>query len=308
MIFDFDCLGFGICAVDYLCVVPHYPKLDEKTEAIEFSIQGGGPVATALVTLARLGCSTAFMGRIGEDANGQFLLNDFEKEGVDNAGIIMDKSIPTNQAFIWIDQQTGQKSIVLNNQHYRPVVPEEITWEHIRTAKYLLIDGRDTEATFKLIRWAKEKGTQIVLDAGSPRYRMDELLNLVDYPVVSKSFCHKYLKLSDFKKAVEELLKCGAKAAVVTCGHNGCYGGDETGIYYQPAFPVNVVDTTGAGDVFHGAFIFGLLNKFNLIKILKFAAASAAIKCTKIGGRSGIPDLQTVNNFLRKIQMEEIHQ
>lgn len=301
MISDFDCLGFGICAIDYLCVVTRYPNLDEKTEAIQFSIQGGGPVATALVTLARLGCKTTFIGRIGHDENGNFLLNEFAKEGVETTGIIVDKSMPTNQAFIWIDQQTGKKSIVLNNQHYRPVIPEEITCEHIGRAKYLLIDGRDTVATFKLIRWAKEKGAQIVLDAGSPRYRMDELLNLVDYPVVSKSFSHKYLKLSDFKKAVEQLLKCGAKAAVITCGNNGCYGGDETGIYYQPAFPVEVIDTTGAGDVFHGAFIVGLLNHWHLTKVLKFASATAAIKCTKIGGRSGIPNFETVDKFLQSV-------
>jgi sulfofructose kinase len=301
VIADYDCLGFGICAADYLCVVPKYPELDKKTETVEFSLQGGGPVATALVTLARLGCSTTFIGRIGNDTNGKFLLNEFARENVDTTGIIVDRSMPTNQAFIWIDQQTGKKSIVLNSMHYRQVLPSDINLDHIGSVSYLLIDGRDTEATFELINWAKKKGARIIIDAGSPRDRMDELLGLVDYLIVSESFCQKHLKLTDYKKAIKKLLEYGAKAAVVTCGSTGCYGGDNSGIYYQPAFPVNVVDTTGAGDVFHGAFVFGLLQHWELPKILRFASATAAIKCTKIGGRSGIPDFQTVNNFLKKI-------
>lgn len=308
MAIEYDCLGFGICAADYLCIVPKYPELDQKTEAVEFSLQGGGPVATALVTLARLGCRTTFIGRIGDDTAGKFLLNEFERESVNTTGMIIDQSMPTNQAFIWIDKQTGKRSIVLNGKHYRKVMPAEINLKHIKAARYLLIDGRDTESTFELIEWSKVKGTKIVIDAGSPRDRMDELLDLIDYPVVSESFCHKYLKLTDYKEAIKKLLEYGAVAAVVTCGSRGCYGGDNSGIYYQPAYQVKVVDTTGAGDVFHGAFVFGLLQNWELPKILQFASATAAIKCTKIGGRSGIPDFQTVNNFLEKIQSEEIYQ
>ena len=304
---DYDCLGFGICAIDYLCILPKYPELDEKTEAIEFSLQGGGPVATALVTLARLGGSTTFIGRIGNDTNGKFLLTEFASENVDTTGIIIDESTPTNQAFIWIDQQTGKKSIVLNSKNYRKVLPTEINLDHIRSIRYLLIDGRDTESTFELIKWAKTKGARIMIDAGSPRDRMDELLSLVDYPVVSESFCQKYLKLTDYKEAIKKLLDFGAKAAVVTCGSNGCYGGDLNGIYYRSAFRVDVVDTTGAGDVFHGAVIFGLLKNWELQDILRFASATAAIKCTKIGGRSAAPNFHSVNKFLQKFQTEEIH-
>jgi sulfofructose kinase len=297
---DYDCFGFGLCAIDYLCIVPRYPDLDEKTEAVEFSVQGGGPVATALVTLARLGSKTTFVGRIGHDVNGKFLLNEFAAEGVNITGLIIDQSRPTNQAFIWIDQHSGKKSIVLNNKNYQPVSASEINLNHIRSAKYLLIDGRDTEATFKLIEWAKGKGTKIIIDAGSPRKRMSELLKLVDFLVVSERFCQSYFKLKNYAEAIHALLNFGAEAAVVTCGSRGCYGADKTGVYYQPAFQVEAVDTTGAGDVFHGTFIFGLLNDWNLKTILKFASAAAAIKCTKIGGRLAIPDLQTVSNFLEK--------
>ena len=301
MISDYDCVGFGICAVDYLCIVPRYPQLDEKTEAIDFSQQGGGPVPTALVTLSRLGCKTAFIGRIGNDANGKFLLNEFAREGVDTSAIIVDDSMPTNQAFIWIDQTSGKKSIVLNNQHYCAVKRSEIRCDRIRSLKFLLIDGRDTEATFSVIDWAKRQGAQIVLDAGSPRDKMDELLHRVDYPIVSESFCRNYLNIANFEHAIEALLNFGAKAAVVTCGNRGCYGGDRAGIYFQNAFPVKVVDTTGAGDVFHGAFIFGLLQNWQTPEILKFASATAAIKCMRIGGRLGIPNYDMVKKFMDSI-------
>jgi len=306
---DFDCVGFGICALDYLCVVPHYPRLDEKTEAVDFSLQGGGPVATALVALARLGARTAFMGRIGDDASGKILLNEFNAENINTLGTIVDKTMPTNQAFIWIDRSTGKKSIVLNARHYQPVLPNELKLGFIRSARYLLLDGRDTAASFELINWIHRRGGQVVLDAGSPRDRTDELLSRVDYPVVSESFCQSYLGLTDYEAAVTQLLDFGASAAVVTCGSQGCYGGDATGIYYQPAYAVEVVDTTGAGDVFHGAFIFGLLNNWHLKEVLKFASAAAALKCTGIGGRSAIADFEGVNNFLNhvRLQVEENH-
>lgn len=294
----YDCLGFGICAADFLCLLPRYPALDEKTEAVEFSRQGGGPVATALVTLARLGCKTSFISLIGDDADGKFIIDEFQKEGVETAGIIIDPVIATNQAFIWIDRPTGKKSIVLNNHNHRPIDSSEISWDHLGSTKFLLLDGRDTEASFELIRWAKAQRVKIVLDAGSPRNRMAELLEQVDYPVVSQTFCHRFLMTEDYEQALRALLNRGATAAVITCGSQGCYGGDARGLYFQPVFPVNAIDTTGAGDVFHGAFVFGLLRNWKLPEILKFASATAAIKCTKLGGRSGIPDLATVKKFL----------
>ncbi len=297
---DFDCIGFGICAVDFLCLVPKYPGLDEKTEALEFSMQGGGPVATALTTLARLGRHVSFIGRIGDDANGKFLVNEFTRDGVNISGLMIHPNIPTQQAFIWIDASNGKRSIVLNSSRYRPIAVSELKLAHVRSARYLLIDGRDTEATFALLHWAKAHGTKTVLDAGSQRQDMEAMLALVDYPVVSERFCQQYFGSDNYPWVAQQLVQRGATAAVVTCGSRGCYGADPQSSYYQSAFPVKVVDTTGAGDVFHGAFIFGLLENWELPKILRFASAVAALKCTQLGGRSGIPDLQTVNNFLNK--------
>jgi len=295
----YDCVGIGLCAVDYVCLLSHYPKLDEKMDIERFSFQGGGPVPTALVTLARLGAKTSYIGVIGDDHNGKFLLHQYEKEGIDISAVIVDKNSATNQAFIWIDKKSGKKSITLNNNFRSTLLPSEISTRHITSTRFLHIDGRETEATFAALKWAKQAGVEVVLDAGSPRNNMEQILVQVEYPVVSEHFCHAYLKTKNYETGLKKLLKFGAKAAVVTCGENGCYGADSSGIIYQPAFKVDIVDTTGAGDVFHGAFIFGLLQDWPLDKILKFASATAALKCTQLGGQLGIPGLKRVNEFLK---------
>ena len=296
---SFDCVGFGICAADYLCLVPRYPNLDEKTETLEFSKQGGGPCATALVTLARLGFRTAFIGKIGTDTDGDFVLENFRSKGIDTTGVIRDENMPTNKAFIWIDGASGKKSIVLDSSHYRAVKPEEMNFDFIDDAAYVLIDGRDTAATWKIVEWAKSKQISIVLDAGSPRQDMEQLLRAVDYPIVSHSFCHQFFQTDDYEEAIRKLLNFGARAAVVTCGEIGSYGGDENGVVFQPAFQTKVVDTTGAGDVFHGAFIDGLLHGLSLEKNLRFANATAALKCQTLGGQKGVPNQETVLKFMR---------
>ena len=293
-----DCVGIGICAVDYLSLLSHYPRLDEKMDAKQFSLQGGGPVPNALVTLSRLGAKTAYIGVVGDDDNGKFILEDFEHEWVDISGVVVDKNCKTNQAFIWIDSKTGKKSIVLNNNDTDDLLPVEISAKHVTSTRYLHIDGRETEATLTAIELAKEAGVEIVLDAGSPRNKIDQILSLVDYPVVSADFCHDYFNTNNYEKGLEYLLHKGASIAVVTCGAKGCYGADNGGVIYQPAFDVDIVDTTGAGDIFHGAFIFGLLQNWSLEKILEFSSAASALKCTHLGGRAGIPDLQKVTNFL----------
>ncbi|NOZ61480.1 MAG: hypothetical protein GXO74_07340 [Calditrichaeota bacterium] len=295
----FDCVGFGICAADYLCLVPKYPKLDEKTETVEFSKQGGGPCATALVALARLGFDTSFIGKIGTDGDGDFVINNFRAEGVDTTAVIRDKKMPTNKAFIWIDQVSGKKSIVLDSHRYQPVEPRELKLDFVRDAAYVLIDGRDTAATWKIIDWARARQIPIVLDAGSPRREMEKLLRAVDYAIVSHSFCHQFFQTDNYEIAIRKLLDFGVRTAVVTCGEKGSYGGDEKGVVFQPAFQVKVVDTTGAGDVFHGAFVAGLLRGLRLEENLRSANAMAAIKCQTLGGQKGIPKQETVLNFMR---------
>jgi sulfofructose kinase len=295
---QFDVIGLGICAVDYLCLLPTYPELDEKTELVAFSKQGGGPVPTALVTLARLGANVSYIGKVGDDTEGQFIIKQLKQERVDTTFTIIDKSVQTPEAFIWVDQQTGKKCIALNRTGTVDVQPEEISRNDVVAAKILHLDGREVATSIQAAEWAREEGCLVVLDAGSMRPLMERLLNLVNYPVVSERFIQQFWNSIDPRQAVCKLLDFGVEAAVVTCGNKGCYAAANNEVLHQPAFQVNVVDTTGAGDVFHGAFIYGLIQDWELKRILKFASAVAAIKCTKLGGRAGIPSLEEVENFL----------
>jgi len=302
----FDCVGIGICAVDYLCLLPQYPKLNQKTEAKDYSFQSGGPVPTALITLARLGAKAAYIGIVGHDDNGKFILKQLEQEGVDISAVIVDKNCMTNQAFIWIDNKSGKRTIVLNKDSAAaPLLPNEISIKHIRSTKFLHIDGRETTATLAAIEMAKKYKAKVILDAGSDREELAQFITKVHYPIVSENFCKSFLKTRDHEKAVKKLLSFGAEMAVITLGEKGCYGADSTGIYFQPAFTVDVVDTTGAGDVFHGAMIYGLLNEWPLQQNLKFASAAAALKCMQLGRRTGIPDLQKIYNFLEGKEKSE---
>lgn len=294
-----NCVGFGLCAFDYLAVVEKYPKINYKTDAIDFSKQGGGPVATAMAALGRLGIKKlAFVGKIGDDEEGEFIKSALEQDGVDTSFLKVMPRVPSPQAFVWIEKNSGKRSVVLQRDKRLNFELEEIKPEPFNQTKYLLIDGRDTEAALEVSKIAKRTGSQIVMDAGSLRSRMEDFFRIVDYFICSKNFLSSYNKKKSIEQGLLKIYKFGCKWVVVTSGEKGSVGFDGLNFYHEPAFPVNVVDTTGAGDVFHGAFIYGLLKMWSLPQILCFSNAVAALKCRKLGGRAGIPKLNEVNNFL----------
>ncbi len=304
---EFDCIGFGMNAVDYLSILDPYPNLDEKVEVVESSMQGGGPVPTAMVTLARLGVEVAYIGKIGDDPEGRFVKAELEKEGVNTNYLIMDKESRTSKAFIWVDKDTGKRTVALDKIKINHIRISELEFIDSISTRFLHIDARHPEADIFLAKWAKKLGANVSLDVGSLRFGVDSVFPFVDYMIVSKRFACGYTKLSDPFSACKELLKKGFEIVVVTIGEEGCIcswagelntSGGKDKIFHSPGFPVKVVDTTGAGDVFHGAFIYGLLKKWDLKKTAQFACATAAMKCRKLGGRAGIPNLAEIKNFI----------
>jgi len=294
-----NCVGFGLCAFDYLAVVDQYPKINQKTDAIAYSQQGGGPVATAMATLGRLGTKKlAFVGKIGNDGEGKYIKNSLEQDGVGTSFLKVVPGVPSPQAFVWIEKNSGKRSVVLQRDIRLNFKLEEIKPELFNQTKYLLIDGRDTEAALEVSKIAKRAGSQIVMDAGSLRSKMEEFFRIVDYFICSKDFLSSYNKKGTVEGGLQKIYKSGCKWVVVTLGEQGSVGFDGLNFYHEAAFPVEVVDTTGAGDVFHGAFIYGLLKKWTLAQILYFSNAVSALKCKKLGGRAGIPKLSVVKNFL----------
>jgi sulfofructose kinase len=295
-----DCLGFGICALDYLSVLDPYPGLDEKVDVKVSSVQGGGPVPTAMATLSKLDARAAFVGKVGDDYEGKLIRSELAKFKVNTDYLIVDKKVKSLKAFIWVDKNSGKRTVALDRTKMSPVKPEELSFLKEVSFKYLHLDGRDIEANIFLAKKARKDGSEVILDLGSLRENIEILFPYVDYLVVSKKFAYDYTGLKDLTGVCLKLKKIGFKCVIVTLSEKGCLWTDSRKINYFPGFKIEVVDTTGAGDVFHGAFIFGLLRKWKMAKVIEFASACAALKCRTLGGREGIPSLKEVENFLRR--------
>jgi len=297
---DFLAVGLGLCALDYISIVEKFPGPDEKHDALKFSRQGGGPVPTALCTISHFGEKAAFIGKCGKDPEGGKIRNELKHFGVDTSGMVLDIDSRTPRAFIWVDSKNGARTVVLDRTEIADLALDELSEDLLKSCRFLHIDGRENKASLAAARIAKASGAEIVLDAGSPRENIHELMPLVDYMIVSKDFAEQYTTEHDPGKAAMKLLGLGFKAVVITLGDNGAICAAENKFFHRDAFKVNVVDTTGAGDVFHGAFIYGLGKEWDLEEIVEFSCAAAAIKCSRIGGRQGIPTVDEVVQFLEE--------
>lgn len=290
-----ECVGLGLCALDYTFVVDRYPRLDDKIDAVSFSRQGGGPVPTALCTLSKFRVPSAFIGKCGKDNDGKLLHDELCRFGVNSRCLILDPDSRTPRALIIVDKQSGKRTVILDRTETSALSPDELDAAVIQRARFLLIDGREPETSLTAAVLARKAGGEVILDAGSPRKNIGDILPYVDHLVVSNRFSLDFTQEVDPGRAALKLAHMGFKSVVITSGHKGNVGATSDGqLFQQEAFKVDVVDTTGAGDVFHGAFIYGLVQGWELSRILEFASAAAALKCTRLGGRHGIPELEEV--------------
>ncbi len=295
---NYDVVGLGQCCIDYLGVVKEYPDINAKEEVNNLTVQGGGPAATAMVTLSRLGVSATFIGKISDDYFGDLIKEGLVSELVNIDHIVVEKDKKSQFAFIVIEKETGKRTVLWSRATVSPLRADELNSNIISTANVLLLDGLEKEASMVAAEYAREAGVTIVVDAGSMREGALALINISDYFIASEDFASQFSSANDPKATAMELLGLGAKTVIVTLGEKGSICVTQESFFYQPAFKVNAVDTTGCGDVFHGAFIFGLLQKWDLNETIRFASATAALKCREIGGRTAIPDLKDVEEFL----------
>jgi sulfofructose kinase len=292
-------IGIGIAAKDYLALVDPYPKQNSKTEALETSIQGGGPVPTAIATAARLGLKSSLIAVTGDDEEGRFVKSQLDSIGVDTESIIIDPTVRTPRAFIWVDRGTGHRSVVLDQQSSRIPRPEELDIDRIQTADILLVDGRGFLMTQKALQAARAAGTLTMMDAGSNRENMAQLLPLIDYVICSETFAVTFTGVDDPEQALREIRSFSKGKIVITLGDKGVIAHDGRDLIQLDRVQVPVKDTTGAGDVFHGAFAAGLggcFGKADFRTCLTVANTAAALSCRALGGRAGIPAAQEVKN------------
>jgi len=295
-----EVVGLGVSCVDYTGVVENIPGVDETTLMIDFSKQMGGPVAVALVTFANLGGVAGYIGKIGKDGEGEIIKKTFHQFGVNIKYLIEEENTQTSLSFILVEKKSGKRTIIFNPECSFSLSFSEFDPDFITGAKFLYLDGGAPEAAIDAANWAKNKGVKIVLDAGVNMPHMVDLVKRSDIVICSESFLLGFANKSNIEKGIREIAKFGPNIVVSTCGTGStvCLGREE--IFRQPVFKVNSVDTTGAGDVFHGAFLYGLVKGWDLQRIVKFSSATAAIKCTKLGGLRGIPSLEEVNRFLKR--------
>ena len=304
----FDVLGIGYSAMDYTGIVPRYPDLDEKVELTRFARQGGGPCANAMVTVARLGGKASYVGRMGDDDFGRFMLDQLRAEGVDTSQVVIEPGAQSQFSFIVVDADTGKRTIFWTRSEIPSLGAEEISREHVLSARVLHVDGHDLLAAAEAVIWANEAGIPVVFDGGTARGGSDLMVDHADYAVVSHRFARTFTGEDDPEAGARKLFRGRHRLAAVTMGDAGCVYVTAEGTFYQPLFEVDVIDTTGAGDVFHGALSFGVSKGWPIPESIEFASAVAAVKCTELGGRMGIPSLPEALVFLRERSSREFWQ
>ena len=297
----FEVVGLGCSCFDLLGVVPHLPGPDEEIRMLETKQQGGGEVATALVALARLGCSVAYLGKVGDDPFGDFIRKEFDQYGVDTRHLIVEPGAVSQASVVLVDKPSGKRTIIACVPTFTELQPAQLPPGLIEQARYLHLDGVHRAAALEAARQARRAGVTVVLDADVSALYDDipELIGETDILIPSMAFARSFTGTEDVDRAIDRLRAYGPSIVLVTLGDQGSRGYAAGRRFHVPAFPVEVVDTTGAGDVFHGAFLCGMLQQWELEKSVEFASAVAALKCTRLGGRTGIPNRQETIQFLK---------
>ena len=300
-----EVVGLGYCAYDILAITPQPPDFDNVAaiHVPELVHDGGGPVGTALTTLARLGMQTGYVGLLGDDREGRWLRELFVQEGVDISRLRMSGSLGTNLCLILVEQVTARRAILCHMRvHPHDLALEESDRPYIQAAHVLHLDGQFMSAAIQAAHWAKAAGVKVCLDANHPRPRLEELLPLVDWLVVAESFPTACTGIANLERAARALLEGGAEVLAVTQGERGCQVWTSDDHLLVDAFEIEATDTTGAGDAFHGGFIYGMLQGWDLRRTASFANAVAAINCQTLGGRRGLPTLSQVHSLLASVQ------
>jgi len=297
----FDVVGMGLNSVDFLCVVPEFPTVNSKMEMLQFSKQGGGQVATAMVALSRWGVKAKYIGKVGGDEWGQFSLHSIRQEGVDVSSVTTEPDAINQFATIIVDRTSGERTILWNRDERLMYRKGELRREELCSGKFLHLDGHDAHAAIQSASWAKEEGIPTIVDLDKVEPLTPELIKKIDFVITSARFPTLFTGISDREKALVEMQRQVSGFVCATLGHEGAMALVDGELLYAKGFEVNAVDTTGAGDVFHAAFIYGLLQNWEVRDILQFANGAAALKCKSLGGRKGIPTLQEIHKLLMPI-------
>ena len=296
-------VGIGIATLDILVRLGTMPTWEKGCAAEAIAFDGGGMVGTALSAAVRLGVPAGFIGTVGAGAAGQVKLASLVEFGVDVRHIQTRPEDERQIVLVCVRQSDGERTFTgvrgLGDQN---LDPSHLPRDYITAAHYLLLDGFHSAAALVAAKWMRQAGKTVVLDAGKTSGPVGEsmraLVSQTDVLVCGEGFAPALTGCADRREAGQAALQHGPRIVVQTEGAAGSYTTAADDEFHTPAFEVEVIDTTGAGDVFHGAYIVGLAKGYNLRDTARFASAVAAIKCTGLGGRRPVPTFEKTTEFL----------
>jgi sugar/nucleoside kinase (ribokinase family) len=293
----FDILGIGENATDTVLKLSQFPALGSKLEMLGAQIMPGGQVATALIACQRWGLRTHYVGVVGDDHAADLHRRELRRAGI-HFDLIEATRTLSQMSFILIDTSSGERTIVWRRDPKLTVPPAFLQRNWITSARLLHVDGHDPATTSVAASWARASSIPVVADLDHISPGLERLLPFVDYPVTSKEFPAAATGESNLLKALPQLQrKYASRAVCATLGVDGALAWDGASFWYAPSYKVHVVDTTGAGDLFHAAFSYGLLHKWDPQRILDFACAAAGLNCETLGARGGISPLPKVRKL-----------
>lgn len=292
-----DLVGLGLNATDTLISIPALPSPGSKAVVNSLDVMPGGQVATAVVACQYWGLRARYVGKLGDDSAAQIHRRAFDAAGVETH-IFTTPNCTSAQSYIMVDAE-GERSVLWHRDPRLRIAPEEINRDWIVNARTLLVDGCDTAAAIRAAQWAREAGVPVIADLDDAYPDSEQLLRSIDYLIVSRELPRRLSGNTDLRQSLKWLKhEFGCRLTAATLGAEGVLGWDGQHFHYSAAFRVQVVDSTGAGDIFHAAFVYGLLQGWPLPKTLDFACAAAALNCTAAGARGNIASVSQIGELL----------
>lgn len=294
-----DVVGIGASLYDIIFAADTYPEEDTKVNVGNVLFRCGGPCATALAAMGRLGVKSAYVGAIADDGYAEAMKAEFAEFGVDCSATVVKRGAKSPFSVIITAADKGTRTIVWNRGTLPTTTEDEVPYDLIKNAKILHLDGNHLEGALAAAKFARENGVKVSIDAGKLYPGVRELVKYVDYFVAAESFAREYAGTDDLREAAKKMFaENSPEVVVVTCGKRGGFWYDGKSFGDYPIYDVPVVDSTGCGDVFHGAFVTAMLRGFDYPKACRFSSGVSSMKCTKPGGRAGIPTYDEATAFL----------
>lgn len=301
--FDFDVVGVGLNATDTLILLSHFPAYAGKVAFDREVLSPGGQVASAMVTCAKLGLRVKYIGTVGDDERGRIQMESLRGGGINLDDVEVRANCANQTAYILIDRSTGERTVLWRRDDCLRLEASSITPDKIRRARLLHIDGHDTPAVARAAQIAREFGIPVTVDVDTIYHGFDHVLPNVTHLVASSEFPIQWTNERDPFKALETIQdEYKLPVASMTLGAHGALARVDGRFIYSPAFVVNCVDTTGAGDVFHGAFCYAVLQQMTMRETLEFANAMAALNCTALGARGGISTIDEAKALMQRAE------